>query len=123
MKDIETCYELKGLITSTIGAKLSSTGGVLELCLSYCLDEMEVETKIFFEKVRSYRYKADSYSSVWEVDSSSCRLIEIKKSSWVDELKKSYIYGKDDWVMHHFVFYFPEEGSYEIVAEKWSTKE
>lgn len=120
MNNVSVCYELEYPITSTTGAVMDYPGGTLTLHLKYCRDGPNYQGGFRFQKVRACRHKADSYCTQQEIESSDCKLVEVLESSWVEELKTSSIYGKDDdWVMHHYMFYFPDEGCYEIVADSW----
>jgi hypothetical protein len=120
MAEIAICYDLKYPITSTSGAVVDFPGGVLTLSIEYCRDGPTYKSGFRFEKVRACRHKTDIYCSRWEIESSDCKLVEMMDSKWIDELKSQSLYGQDDdWVMHHYMFYFPDEGCYEVIAESW----
>jgi len=120
VNNVSICYDLKYPITHTSGAVMDYPGGTLTLHLRYCRDGPNYQGGFQFQKVRACRHKADYYCSSWEVESSSCKLVEVLNSAWVEELKASSIDGGgDDWSMHHYMFYFPDEGCYEIVADSW----
>ncbi|MCG8428144.1 MAG: hypothetical protein MI754_12375, partial [Chromatiales bacterium] len=107
-------------ITSISGALVNYPGGTLTLDIEYCRDGPNYRSGFKFQKVRACRHKAESYCSRWEIESSDCKLVEVLKSSWIEELKSKSIHGEDDnWVMHHFMFFFPDEGCYEVIAESW----
>ena len=122
MNKILVCHALEYPITCEISASVVNDGGTLTLNIKYARDDSYCYCSGFrFRKIRAYRYKADAYRSLWEVEFSSCKLIEILESRWVKELRSKSMYGKDDdcFIMRHFMFSFGEEGCFEVIAELW----
>ena len=122
MSEILVCHALEYPITSTIGASVINDGGTLTLNIEYARDDAYCYYSGFkFSKIRAYRYKADAYCSLWEIEFSSCTLIEVLESRWIKELRSKSMYGKDDdcFIMRHFMFSFDEEGCFEIIAGSW----
>ena len=97
MNKILVCHALEYPITCEISASVVDDGGMLTLNIKYARDDPYCYCSGFrFRKIRAYRYKADAYRSLWKVEFSSCKLIEILESRWVKELRSKSMYGKDD---------------------------
>lgn len=76
---------------------------------------------LHFEKVRSYRYRAESHCTYWHIHDAYETLVEVVGSSWVAELVDVQpLDRRDQWEIHHFMVYVEDDGCYEIAAQSWS---
>ncbi len=120
MSKIKQCYKIARPITSTNSMETMQSEGKLKLRLQYQREFELIEFYCHFNKVRAYRFNSDYYCSDFELENADCTLIEILNSKWIKILKKQSILGKsDDWIMKHYMLYFPEEGCIEVIAENW----
>ena len=78
MNKILVCHALEYPITCEISASVVDDGDMLTLNIKYARDDPYFYCTSFkFSKIRAYRYKADAYRSLWEVEFSDFKLIEI----------------------------------------------
>lgn len=92
------------------------------LVLSYEVDRDAARFRggLRFEKVRAYRWRAESHCTGWHVEGVYDTLAEVENSEWVAEL--TMVEPEDArgfWVMHHFMLYVDDDGCYEVAAESW----
>lgn len=74
-----------------------------------------------FMGIRAFRHTADYHCGEFDVEEADCKLIEITDSSWVEELKENYIAGNCQFIMKHYMFHYPDDGTYEFIAESWES--
>jgi len=119
MVDVAVCNELERPISYTEEVDIAFSGGLLSMRYRYSRDGPMCKGGYLFRHVRAFRHKADAYCTKDELETSYCRLVEILESGWVGELQDSNMYDEELWPMHHYRFFFPDEGCYEVVAESW----
>lgn len=96
-------------------------GGGAELRYEFERDGVLVRAGISFEKVRAFRFRAESHCTLWHVEGAYDTLVEVAQSAWVNELRTSepkFTGGR--WEMRHYMIYVDSGGAFEVVAASWS---
>ena len=114
------CYEIPGIISHTESIGCSQPGGLLTLRFEYCADGPMHRGGFCFHRIRAYRFKAVAYCEGEDISSPRCRLVKILASDWVRELNVVDRYQQPVGPMKHYLFYYPDFGCYEVVAQSWS---
>src|SRR5690242_17138040 len=115
--------ELKRALTTLPVASTSFTadavfvdpGGDVELRFEFERDGIAISGGLRFEKVRAYRFRAESHCTLWHVEDTYDTLVEVSPSSWSAELsdaESEEAWG--NWVMRHFLIYLDSAGAYEV---------
>lgn len=74
-----------------------------------------------FERVRAFRFCAESHCTPWQVEDAFDTLVEVAESDWVHAILKrerTEMLGK--WKIRHFLIFIDGSGAYEIAAESWA---
>lgn len=100
------------------GVKLSHPGGILTIYFDYKRDGKIYQSGLSFDKVRAYRYRAESHCTEWHIKEFYDTLSEIENSQWVESIKKDTP-SDIKWGMKHYIIYFDSAGCYEIIASSW----
>lgn len=96
-------------------------GGDALLRFDFYRDETPYATGIRFEKVRAYRFRAESHCTAWHINGVYDTLAEVTGSDWVAELhmaESPSAWGR--WEIHHFMIYVDSAGCFEVAAGSWS---
>lgn len=106
-------------LTAT-GVELVVRGADLVLAYEFERDSVRYRGGVRFEKVRAYRWRAESHCTGWHVEGVYDTLAEVEGSAWVAELTTAEPrQSRGLWVMHHFMLYVEDDGCFEVVAESW----
>ncbi len=85
----------------------------------YCHNGPTISGGFGFSGVRAFRFVADAHCNIDNAEPSSCKLIEVPDSDWVQVLGRQNMYGDDSALIRHFMSFFPDFGCYEVAAEEW----
>jgi hypothetical protein len=105
----------------TSDAALEAPGGEVNLRFEYRRGGGRYRSGVHFEKVRAYRFRAESHCTAWHVDGAYDTVAEVEDSDLVAELmaaEPAETWGS--WEMHHFMLYVDSAGCFEVVAASWS---
>jgi hypothetical protein len=96
-------------------------GGEAELRYEFERGDVAFRAGIRFEKVRAFRFRAESHCTTWHLEGAYDTLVEISPSDWVAELlaaEPSETWGS--WEIRHFLIFIDSAGAYEIAAASWA---
>jgi hypothetical protein len=80
----------------------------------------EHEGQISFSKVTATRKRAERCCTPWHIDGAYDTLVEIRDSSWAEEIRvDTSPRWRDKWPMHHYMIYLDSVGCFEVIAESW----
>ncbi|MDR1449460.1 MAG: hypothetical protein LBI84_04545 [Propionibacteriaceae bacterium] len=95
----------------------TSPGGEAELRCVYERDEALYAGGLRFDRVRAYRFLAESHCTLWHVEDEYDTLVEIEQSSWAAELLAAEPDGsRYGWQIRRFLIYVDDSGAYEVAA-------
>ena len=80
-----------------------------------------------FQRVRAYKYTAESHCKTWQIEHAYDTLVEIEESDWVTDLVMAEPIPERrwPWKIRHFLIYVDDAGAYEVAAEgfEWLPEE
>jgi len=93
--------------------------GTAELRCTYERNGSMYAGGLRFERVRAYRFVAESHCTAWHVEGAYDALVEVEQSVWIAELVAAE-QGESQvrWKMRHFLIYIDGSGAYEVAAEQ-----
>ena len=95
-------------------------GGEALLRFEFERDGIAYRGGLRFERVRAYKFRAESHCTAWHVKGAYDTLAEVTDSDWVSELRAaepSETWGR--WEIRHFVIYVDSAGCFEVGAASW----
>ncbi len=99
---------------------LEHAHGSLTIRFEYDRDEKIYRSGVEIQRVRAYRYRAESHCTAWHIEAYDT-LIEVEGSAWVAELAAAEPAETGGFFeMHHYMLYLDSAGCYEIVGATWS---
>lgn len=73
-----------------------------------------------FDRVRAYRYRAESHCTAWHIKDAYDTVAEVSDSSWIAELRAAQPPGADGVPgLHHYLLYLDSTGCFEVAAGSW----
>jgi len=98
------------------------SGGSLIIRYTFYDESSRIEKRheLSFSKVRAYSYTAELHCTSWQIDDAYDTLVEVKSSSWVEELlNNTALDQRDEWVMKHYMIYSDGSGCHQIICNSW----
>ena len=101
-------------------ASLCPWGGFPTLRFSYQHDGAAHRGGIRFKRVLATRTRSARCCTEWHIQEAYDTLVEVRDSSWVDELRADIpVRWRDEQEMHHYMIYLDSAGCFEVVAASW----
>ena len=96
-------------------------GATLTLGYEFDRDGRIFSGGVRFERVRAYRFRAESHCTVWHIKDAYDTIVEVSPSDWIAELLAAQPPGMGgDLEPHHYLLYIDSTGCFEIAAASWS---
>lgn len=96
-------------------------GGAVTLRFTFPRDGVDYRGGVRFEKLRAYRWRAESYCTAWHIEGAYDTIAEVEESQWVAELVAAEPeHRRGFWAMRHFMLYVDSAGCFEAVAASWA---
>lgn len=111
---IKKIFELPILSSSDIEDTRLSTKG-LNLKLELILNSDSKNIIFYFNRVLFYNFNAEGFIDTMDAYD---KLVEIKKSDWLNHFKKINEYYYNTWNLKHYAIYLDSIGLYQFAAEE-----
>jgi len=107
-----------GVSAYTEDALFTHPGGSAELRGTYEREGHMFVGGLRFDRVRAYRFRAESHCTAWHIEDAYDTLVEVESSEWVAELLASTPRDQVSlWKIRHFMIFVDDSGAYEVAAE------
>ncbi len=101
-------------------ARVCPLAGSRMLCFDYNRNGIVYRSGIRFHWVLATRTRSERCCTEWHIQGAYDTLVEIRDSSWVDELRADTpVRWRDEHEMHHYMIYLDSVGCLEVVAKSW----
>jgi hypothetical protein len=85
----------------------------------YLSESSVVRGGIRFERVPTYRFRAERCMELWQYDASD-KLVEVEDSEWVRQIRADTDRViRDREIMNHYAIYLQIGGTYEVIARSF----